>query len=346
MGRARWQEFDPVTPTGFTANGTFSAELPVTHGVIKGYGFKIRFTTVGSTAVFQDAPERVVSHVRVSFPRIGLRAYESEGPLRYLRLVGEYLNHYAPRRNATGAATDQYSTVRVPFEPAHVQSEHLFGIDARELSGPVKIEGRYGALADYGTGTTALNGFELIPMLLIDDEAVAAPRAVLLPVHTRIPFNQNTKQSNIRLERANLDGLFAVLLFTEDSSVPAADRINGLVTDVKLSHLGVSIAEGEFFSLQEEGFRYFNIDPDQRDAAVPAGLAGTCALIANRELAVASYPDLMSADLVLMLDPVRAPAIPVTNVDPAAGDQVHAMVLGIQGNAAFLEALALLGKAA
>ena len=65
-------------------------------------------------------------------------------------------------------------------------------------------------------------------------------------------------------------------------------------------------------------------------AAAPAGYAGICPIVCNRGLTLRGYADLKAGELSVDLDPVATVPLTVTDVTPATGDGVDAIVLGIQ----------------
>lgn len=333
MGVGRWTRAGVVEPVGFNASQPFGKTFDFPDGVLVRLLLALRGTTVGTTGVNTDSPERIVSAFQLLFPRTGMRSYLMSGPLKVLRNYATYLNAYVPQRGASGAAAAQFTFVDLPLGVPYRDAQHRWGIDRRELSGRVELTGQWGALLDYGAGTTAFNAAELEINCYVESQPADVERAALLPVYTRIPMSDETTLFNKEIQRGHLDGLFGLYGQVEDASAPTADRVEGLISQLGLSHgsRGALLdSTSRWTTLKQAGLRYFGVTEGARDAAMPAGLVGTVFYVANEDLLLEGYADLAASDLDATIDPTTAPPAEIANVVPAAGDAFHALVAGVQ----------------
>lgn len=322
----------PTVAPNHADNSDFSAELPIPDGVVKEVTIDLRGTTVGTTAVNADSPARLVSRLRIEFPRVGEKSYVIDAPLRDLQLIAELLNARAGVKNQPTSAAATTLTFRLPLHVPGRPAGHEWGIDTRELAGQILVSGTWAAASGYGAGTTSITSGTLRVSLGVADED-PAPRFALLPVTTRIGVDSAAKFKRL-LAKGQMDGAFALHLRTDDSSAAeTADRVDGLFSKLKLEHsIDGEVWSGFFMVAKEQMAAFYNLPNSELTAASPNGYAGVAQAILNPDLYPGSYPDLVGADLQAEIDAETAVPTGVTSVTPATGDAVFATLIGVQAN--------------
>jgi len=307
----------------YAASSPFSAEIPVPDGLIRGIGFFMQGTTVDTTALQDDVPERLIADVRITFPLRG-----GDVVMTWLQrdalLISQYLTASIAERTtpATAGAFDSY--FYLPFGPAGWG----FPKSAFRTGEDIRIEGTYAAVLEYGASTSAITAGIVRPELLVDYSMASVGRALTF-ARSRIPVESAARDPQRRLSRPDgAFGLWGVYYRQEDTSA-AADRPDGLVTRIDLIHgAGRKLHDTPFRQLRQKGLRDLGIPRNLAVAASPEGLDGTAMYVAAPTFADSDMPDLQRSQLAATVDSAEGVPFGTTDVTPAAGDALHVVTIG------------------
>ena len=307
-----------VNPRYADASG-FIARLPVPSGLVRGIAFDFEGTPVGTvTDNNDDAPWPLISALSITLPlKRGDVVMQSTG--RDLYLLSRYLIGH--RREDAVAASNALT---------HSMFQLLFGPDgwgihslALRTGAEIVIQGTWAAATQYGAGCTGITAGILRPHLILEAGAPTNPgRRALIPTTTPLLVESAARVPIARINKPEMaEGLFGILYRQEDTSI-AADRVDGLVTRVAAKHPQLGELHNNFFRhLRGYGVEWAGIDPAEVVAATPRGLDGTAFYVAAPTFK--RFPGIARHDISIMHDSAETVPGGTSDVTPAAGDRLH-----------------------
>ncbi len=324
----------------YAATREFTLRIPHRRGILKGLDFDWRGTTVGSSAVNMDSPERLIDNLEVTFAKKGGGEYRMAGAFRDFRLLAEMLNGAAPSRGASGAAAAQFSTVHLPLYFRQWVDKFDVGIDTDELEEMFEVKGRYAAALEYGADTTDFTAGALHCTPVVDqDEPHGVKRVAMLMQQRFVPLVSAAKVSDF-IAKKDFHALAAILFRTRDFSATASDRVDGLFSRLEINHSEDGKLVDEFFvNTQQAGRLIYGGALAEVNAAAPAGHAGTCLWFPNPDGYLGKFPGLAGATVEVTFNASIAVPTGVTSVTPAASDGVMVSTVGLVFNQNMLEFL-------
>lgn len=323
----------PAVTPNFTASTDFASTIRLPNGVIRGFYIDIRGTLTGTiTTVNAEGLARMVSLIEIVLPRPDNRSFRIRAPMRDLYVLSKLFG-VTPRVLWPTSASAAYLRFFLPLEiPRNVANPHRWGIDTRELNGPMQVSGTWGTAAAYGqtsTGFTA-GALRISPLIELGVKR-NLPRAALVIHENRVDVDAAAKFDH-ELVTGEMDGLHGILWRTFDSSATGdADRPDGLITALKVETPGSLVLFDDFFDTAKVQMQeYFGIDQAELTQAAPHGYLGYGYSVFNRELVPNRY--VSPQGIALEIDAVTAQLTGITDVVAASGDRVHAIAVGIQQN--------------
>lgn len=303
-------------------SGQFEGEIPIPSGLIRAITLRIDGTTVTDSALNDDAPWTLISNLTVTIPlRRGDTAIQLTG--RDFKLLSQYLTGKLRENQTATTAGVTFASAMLPLGPPgwgfHSQ-------DCRPNS-KISITGTWAAASEYGASTTAITNGRLIPSVQVEGgEAPDRNRRMLVPVRKGIPVESAERAPGITLNKPTLAEELAFLFYRQEDSSVAADRVDGLVTRIvaELSGYG-TLHDDVFRELRGIGMEWAGIDPTQVTAALPNGLDGTALFPAAPTWN--KFPVIRGEDVTLTVDSVETVPPGGSDVTPAAGDRLHAIVV-------------------
>lgn len=321
LGLLRVLERPEVAPRWTANNARFISRVPVEPGLIRGIAFEITGTTVTDSALNDDAPWTLIANLEVTLPlKKGNVVIPTTG--RDLFLASRYLTGKVRQNQTAATAGVTFSSFLLPFGPEG------WGIHSSAFrpGAEIMVTGTWAAASEYGASTTSITAGILRPYLYVDSSFGADPnRRCLIPVTTPIAVESEARVPGIRLNKPEMaQELFAILYRQEDSSA-AADRVDDLVTRIIASIGSVALHDAHFRELRQPGLEWSGIDPTQAAAALPLGLDGTAFYVAAPRFV--GMPPINREDVHLIVDSVETVPPAGSNVTPASGDKLHATLI-------------------
>lgn len=315
-----------------SANGLIRLPRPdVRMGTLLAIAFRVQGTTVGTTAAADDAVARLLSEIRVTLKTL-FGNYVATISGRDAHLLSQYLYRNVPEgtRPSSASAFEDRFVLPLGLPSWIVAAGHRWGVALRALVDEVVVEYTWAAASEYGTGTSSITTGIIDAALVIDDADVSAPggRLVLLPTVNRIAVESESVHGPIKLGKGSASRLFGLFFRQEDDSA-VADRVDGLVTRIKVEHGSTVLVERLFRDFRHEGVSFCGLSLDDVTRASPLGLDGTALYVAAPELYVSQYPALVGQDVQVVLDALETVPNGVTNVTPASGDKCVVTLLGL-----------------
>ncbi len=322
----------------FTANGTFRLEISPPSGILDNIQFFVRgkHTTNITTAQIEGAVNTFAS-MQITFPRLNVPNIIWNVLPRDLVWINALMQGQRPANlNPTASAAVHKDSFRIPLAlPRHLtRFPQIWGLDTRELAGPIIVEGQYGPVTSIGTGSTAITQDTSVSICVRKRRPGITPTLVLAATQNRLGNTDDARNGPTNISTGNIQALWGLFLRQHDNSAQAAQRVDGLVTRYTIDHSQEEILADDFFSIAKrrtgEFFQFAAAD-------LPAGI--------NFEVFAPSgelddMPVMVGGRrLALTHDSVEQTPDDVTNVTPAANDAVYAIPVGVQltaaGQAAF-----------
>lgn len=328
-GECKFLEAGIVTPS-FTASTPFNLEFTPESGILETIRFELRGSrTVGAApTVLTDGELNFIGIVSVMIPRKNRAPYFSQFFLKDLKWINAHLTGQVPRPTAPSAAGANVGELEmlVSLGRKHPQADFLWGIDTEEISGPIKISGSWGVATDYGADQT-MTRQELRVYYCVSQKKIGrgfpSPKMALVYQANRIALESETRSLNNRISASNAEGLYGLLVRTDDASAAANARRDGLLTRFELKHSELGrVVNGLYIALKRQGMAYSKIDLAEE---------GIAWLPFNHEGNAEGMLDISGGKSVSVdLDSVEAAPDGVTNVVNAAGDAVFVTTVGAQ----------------
>jgi len=345
MGRlCRRRQLGDVTPA-FTAGRPFKLNANPPDGVLLRLDFYLRgdHATAITTAQL-DGEVNIISDMQVTFQRRELPDVVWNLLPRDLKWITALFNGQLPATaNPAGDAGIHFAYFSIFLAPPDrlLDIPNDYGLDTRDLSGDILIEGHWGAVTDIGTGATAVTTDMTITACVAERKPGLPPLLVLSGNKTFVTHNAAGETGPDRIGTGGIEGLFMAMVRTFDNSLIATDRPDGLITDMTFEHTNVRgdlLKELFIVSKKDSGVRFGLAAAD-----LPAGIF-IATFAAGGD--IGDMPAMAGTGnaLDVRADSQKTPPVEVTDVVPAAGDGFFVNTLGVQATrAGVIEARRQLG---
>ena len=229
---------DPDMSAG--GNQIFRLEATVPDGILQ----RLDLVTDGTHVTLisndaQDGEVDIIQNLRVQIPRKNMPGAEWNWRPRDLKHLNHLFSRTLPTRGITladgGAHFGKFS---VPFVlPDHLaQSPEEYGLDTREIDGPILITGRFGVPADLGVGATAVANRTSVVACVRDRNEDLAPSVFLVGNSQRIAHESAGSLGPATVSTGVIEFLYALYLRVMDDSAEPDGRTNNMVTRFTTRH--------------------------------------------------------------------------------------------------------------
>ena len=275
MGLCKKTDVGNLDPDMSGAGGqSFSAEVTVPDGILQ----RLDFVTDGTHATLitndgEDGAVDIIDSLRVRIPRKNMPEAEWNWRARDLKHLNHVFSRTLPTRGITLAdGGAHFAKFAVPLVlPDHLaQSPEEYGLDTREIDGPILISGRYGVPADLGVGATVVANQTSIVACVRDRNVDLAPSVFLVGNSQRIAHESAGSLGPSTISTGVIEFLYALFLRVMDDSAEPDGRTNSMVTRFTTRHSFEGILNDESWQhLIKSTQETFGVPA----AEVPAGIA-------------------------------------------------------------------------
>jgi len=327
MTLCKFMDQGDVVPA-FTENTPFKLDVVPEDGILTFIQFRINGAHVGNISVAQDDGEvNVISDFRVLVKRKGMPDLEWNWLPRDLKwLTAMFEGNLPSFANPTSSTQVHHGDFRVYFKPPErlILEPEKWGIDTKDLAGPIKISGRWGVAADIGVSATVVTSTLSVVTCTERRKFRRPPEWALAAENNQLTVDSAAKFGPKQVPTASFDALWMTFMRQFDSST-TIDRVDGLIDNVQLKHTQEGELVNETFSgIKKRTFSQFGL----ANADVPTGIA----MVNHNPGGDVGEMPVMSAgnELQVRVDARNAPPTEFTNVAPGTGDQVFFQALGVQ----------------
>ncbi len=315
----------------FTADSPTRSEISPPDGILKRLDFYFTGTHTTDMSAQEDGESNIFTSFRVTLPRKRLPNVIFDLLPRDAKwltaiLEGSLAEHLNP--TGTGLAHQgRFSLFLAPPRRLTGRLDQDYGLDTRELSGPIIVEAQYGGVASIGAASTAIVNATRIS-LCVEDRTATAPAFILSYNQNRVDHISDARLGPTTLGTSNQERLAGIFLRQHDDTGTATERVDGLITRFTFRHRGLDIQNELYMALKQRTIQEFNMDRTD----YPNGIA--LPMFAPN-WNPAEMLDLEGGNTMKVIhDSIEAAPDGVTNITPASGDAIYNIMLGIQLSAA------------
>jgi len=329
MGLCRISNQGNLDPN-FVANQPTRAIIVPPDGILKRLDFYFTGDHTTDMSAQEDGESNIFSSFRVTVPRKRLPNIVHDILPRDSKWLTAILEgSLSEHLNPTGTTLDHQGRFSIFYAPPRRLTPLYrdYGIDTRDLSGPIIIEALYNGVASIGASSTAITNETRISAC-VEERTSIAPSFVLAYQQNRLDHTSDARLGPETLGTANLERLAAIFLRQHDDSGTTTERVDGLITRFIARFQGTDIHDELFQALKQRTAQFFQFDR----ADYPDGIG--IQLFAEDWNPAEMLPLKTGNDIKLIHDSVEALPDTVTNITPASGDAIYAITMGVQLTAA------------
>ncbi len=221
-------------------NQRFSAEITVEDGILQ----SLEFVTDGDhdtliTDDGQDGEVDIIASLTVRIPRKNMPEAQWNWRPRDLKHLNHFLSGTLPTRGIVLADLGaHFGKFTVPLVlPDHLTlSPEEWGLDTREIDGPILVNGRYGVPADLGVGATAVRNNTNIVACVRERNEELAPSVFLVGNSQRVAHESAGSLGPATISTGVIEHLYALYLRVMDESAEPDGRTNSMITKFETRH--------------------------------------------------------------------------------------------------------------
>ncbi len=327
MGQCRTKDVGELDPR-FAIGGTARLEIAPPSGVIKYLKFKISGDhTTNITTGQTDGQVNIFSNFQVTFPRLGLPPVIWDFLPRDMIHFSAFLQGQRPvNANPTATTAAHHDSWIMPLSlPRHLtRNPEIWGLDTRELAGPIIVEATYAAATSIGTGATAITNRTLVTVCT-ESRTPITPSLVLAGVQQRVTHDTDGRNGPTTIGVGNLEALWGLFIRHNDNSDQADQRQDGLITRHIIDHSRDGILSDEHFIITKartgEFFSFAAAD-------LPSGIAFPIFAPTGD---LRDMPVMVGGQTLKVIhDSAEVLLDEVTDITVAAGDSIYYNPVGIQ----------------